>query len=124
MITQLGSSCRPTDAADTKDLVSDRSFRDNYANLYKSISDLTSSGSGTVHFRVYCRVRRRMNVSDLTLRQQKVAEGLDATETTIRLDPSNYHKFVEALEKDTPLKIQHRVWHILGPHVVRAKVCV
>ena len=73
-----------------------RSFRDNYANLYKSISDPTSLAAELYSAGLLSR-ETRMNVSDLTLRQQKVSVLLDATETTIRLDPSNYHKFVEAL---------------------------
>ena len=35
---------------------------------------------------------------------EKVFELLVATETAIRLDPSNYHKFVEALEKDSSMQ--------------------
>ena len=35
---------------------------------------------------------------------EKVSELLVATETAIRLDPSNYHKFVEALEKDSSMQ--------------------
>ena len=46
----------------------------------------------------------KKNIRNLILRQQKVCELLDATETEIRLDPSNYHKFVEALEKDSSMQ--------------------
>ena len=46
----------------------------------------------------------RDKINELTLREQKVTELLVATETTIRLDPSNYHKFVEALEKDSSMQ--------------------
>ena len=35
---------------------------------------------------------------------EKVFELLVATETAIRLDPSNYHKFVDALEKDSSMQ--------------------
>ena len=65
-------------------------------HLYKSISDPTSVAAELYSAGLLSR-ETRMNVSDLTLRQQKVSVLLDATETTIRLDPSNYHKFVEAL---------------------------
>ena len=33
-----------------------------------------------------------------------MSEILDAIETTIRLEPRNFHKFVEELEKDSSLR--------------------
>ena len=80
-----------------------RSFQRHYADLYKSIGDPTSLAAELYSAGLLSR-ETRMNISDLTLRQQKVSVLLDATETTIRLDPSNYHKFVEALEKDSSMQ--------------------
>ena len=40
----------------------------------------------------------------MTLTEQRVSELLDATETTIQLDPQNFHKFVEKLAKDSSMQ--------------------
>ena len=80
-----------------------RSFRDHYADLFESIRNpaplaarLYSAGLLSRH--------TRDKINELTLREQKVTELLVATETAIRPDPSNYHKFVEALEKDSSMQ--------------------
>ena len=80
-----------------------RSFQRHYADLFKSIGDPTSLAAELYSAGLLSR-DTRMNIFDLVLRQQKVSVLLDATETTIRLDPSNYHKFVEALEKDSSMQ--------------------
>ena len=80
-----------------------RSFQSHYADLFEAIGNPTilaarlfSAGLLSLH--------ARDKVNDLTLREQKVSELLVATETTIRQYPSNYHKFVEALEKDSSMQ--------------------
>ena len=80
-----------------------RSFQSHYVDLQTSIGDPTSLAAELYAAGLLSR-ETRMNISDLVLRQQKVSELLNATETTIRLDPSNYHKFVEALEKDSSMQ--------------------
>ena len=78
-------------------------FQEYYAELLKSIGDPTSLAAELYSAGLLSR-ETRINISDLTLRQQKVSVLLDATETAIRLNPSNYHKFVEALEKDSSMQ--------------------
>ena len=80
-----------------------RSFQRHYADLFKSIGDPTSLAAELYSAGLLSR-ETRMNISDSIHRQQKVTELLLATETAIRLDPSNYHKFVEALEKDSSMQ--------------------
>ena len=46
----------------------------------------------------------KKKLSDLILRRDKVTELLDATETATRLDPQNFHKFVEELDKDSSMQ--------------------
>ena len=47
----------------------------------------------------------RKKISDVTLtQQQKVLELLNATETVIRFNPENFHKFVDELKKDSPMQ--------------------
>ena len=46
----------------------------------------------------------RRKITQLSLTEQKVSTLLDATETVISLDPQNFYKFVNELEKDSPLQ--------------------
>ena len=80
-----------------------RSFQRHYANLFKSIGDPTSLAAELYSAGLLSRETRR-KIFELPLTEQKVSELLDATETAIRLDPSNYHTFVEALEKDSSMQ--------------------
>ena len=79
-----------------------RSFRSHCADLSEAIRYPTTLAATLYSAGVLsCETTRKIiELSDL----QKVTELLDATETTIRLDPSNYHKFVEALEKDSSMQ--------------------
>ena len=80
-------------------------FQEYYADLLKSIGDPTSLAAELYSAGLLSR-ETRINISvDLTLvDSQKVSVLLDAIETAIRLNPSNYHKFVEALEKDSSMQ--------------------
>ena len=80
-----------------------RSFQRYYADLFKSIGDPTSLAAELYSAGLLIRDTRR-KIYELPLTEQKVCELLDATETAIRLEPSNYHKFVEALEKDSSMQ--------------------
>ena len=46
----------------------------------------------------------RKRISELTLTEQKVSELLNATEAMIRVNPQNFDKFVDELEKDRPMQ--------------------
>ena len=80
-----------------------RAFQRHYADLFKSIGDPTSLAAELYSAGLLSR-ETRMNIFDLVLRKQKVSKLLDATETAIRLGSSNYHTFVEALEKDSSMQ--------------------
>ena len=80
-----------------------RSFQRHYANLLENVGNPTTLAARLYSAGLLSR-HARDKINDLTLREQKLTELLIATETTIRLDPSNYHKFVEALEKDSSMQ--------------------
>ena len=82
-----------------------RSFQRHYADLYKSIGDPTSLAAELYSAGLLSReTRKRICSRTLVEDSEKVSVLLDATETTIQLDPSNYRKFVEALEKDSSMQ--------------------
>ena len=81
-----------------------RSFRRHYADLFKSIGDPTLLAAELYSAGLLSRETRKRIYSRTLVESDKVSELLDATETAIRLDPSNYHKFVEALEKDSSMQ--------------------
>ena len=80
-----------------------RSFQRHYADLLEDIRSPTTLAARLYSDGLLSR-HARDKINELTLREQKVTELLVATETAIRLDPSNYHKFVEALEKDSSMQ--------------------
>ena len=81
-----------------------RAFQRNFADLFKSIGDPTSLAAELYSAGLLSRETRKRIYSRTLVESDKVSELLDATETAIRLDPSNYHKFVEALEKDSSMQ--------------------
>ena len=83
-----------------------RSFQRHYADLYKSIGDpaYTSLAAELYSAGLLSRETRKRICSRTLEDSEKVSVLLDATETTIQLDPSNYRKFVEALEKDSSMQ--------------------
>ena len=80
-----------------------RSFQRHYADLLETIGNPTPLAARLYSAGLLSR-HTRDKINELTLREQKVTELLVATETTIRLDPSNYPQFVEALEKDSSMQ--------------------
>ena len=86
-----------------------RSFRRLYADLFKSIGDPTSLAAELYSAGLLSQEARKRIYSRTLVDSDKVCELLDATETAIRLDPSNYHKFVRALEKDSSDPIQRHL---------------
>ena len=82
-----------------------RAFQRHFADLFKSIGDPTSLAAELYSAGLLSRETRKRIYSRTLVESDKVSELLDATETAIRLDPSNYHKFVEALEKDSSMQL-------------------
>ena len=80
-----------------------RSFQRHYADLLETVRNPVPLAARLYSADLLSR-HTRDKINELTLREQKVTELLVATETAIRLDPSNYHKFVEALEKDSSMQ--------------------
>ena len=80
-----------------------RSFRDHFSDLFESIQNPTTLSARLFTAGLLSRETRKRICSRTLVDSDKVSELLDAIETTIRLDPSNYHKFVEALEKDSSM---------------------
>ena len=74
-----------------------RSFRRYYADMLDSIDDPTLLAARLYSVDLLSRETRK-NISDLTRRQQKVSELLDAVETKIGQDTDNFYEFLEALE--------------------------
>ena len=70
--------------------------------LFNTLSAHTSVDG--VHPGLFIQETRKRICSRTLVDSDKVSELLDAIETTIRLDPSNYHKIVEALEKDSSMQ--------------------
>ena len=82
-----------------------RAFQRHYADLFKSIGDTTSLAAELYSAGLLSReTRKRIYSRTLVESDKMTCELLDATETAIRQDPSNYHKFVEALEKDSSMQ--------------------
>ena len=76
-----------------------RSFKDHFADLFKSVGDPTSLAAELYAIGILSLdTRNKIFSKGVFVDSDKVCLLLVATETTIRLDPSNYHKFVETLE--------------------------
>ena len=82
-----------------------RSFRDHFADLFESIQNPT-----TLSVRLYSagllslEIRNKILSRGVLVDSEKVSVLLVAIETTIHQNSSNYHKFVEALEKDSSMQ--------------------
>ena len=80
-----------------------RSFKSHYANLFNGIQNPVSLSARLYAVDLLSRDTKK-KIYELTLTEQKVSELLDAMETAIRLDPQNFHKFVEEMEKDSSMQ--------------------
>ena len=82
-----------------------RSFRDHFADLFESIQNPT-----TLSVRLYSagllslEIRNKILSRGVLVDSEKVSVLLVAIETAIHQNSSNYHKFVEALEKDSSMQ--------------------
>ena len=82
-----------------------RSFQRQYADLYRSIGDPSSLAAELYSAgQLSPDTKNKIFSRGVLLDSDKVALLLVEIDTRIRLDPSNYHKFVEALEKDSSMK--------------------
>ena len=80
-----------------------RSFKKHFADLSDGIQNPTSLANRMFSADLLSRYTRR-RISELPLTEQKVSTLLDVTETMISLDPQNFYKFVDELEKDSPMQ--------------------
>ena len=80
-----------------------RSFRDHFADLFVGIQNPIMLSVRLFTAGVLSRDTRK-KISELPITEQKVSTLLDATETMISLDPQNFYKFVDELEKDSPMQ--------------------
>ena len=82
-----------------------RSFRDHFSDLFESIQNPT-----TLSVRLYSagllplQTRNKILSRGVLVDSEKVSVLLVAIETIIHQNSSNYHKFVEALEKDSSMQ--------------------
>ena len=79
-----------------------RSFRRHFADLSESIQDPTILASRLYSAGMLSRERRN-SISFLQLSVEQIGQLLDAVEGQIKVDSQNFYKFVDELEKDTPM---------------------
>ena len=80
-----------------------RSFRGHFADLFESIQEPISLSArlfsaGLLH------IETKRTICSLERPAQQRNELLDAVERQIRADPQNFYKFVDELEKDSPMQ--------------------
>ena len=80
-----------------------RSFRDNFADLFEGIQEPISLSArlfsaGLLH------IETKRTICSLERPAQQRNELLDAVERQIRVDPQNFYRFVDELEKDSPMQ--------------------
>ena len=101
-----GSISEPEVQETSAESAESESFRKHYADLFETIRNPASLVARLYSAGLLSRDTRKRIYSRTLDESDKVSELLDATETAIRPDPSNYHKFVEALEKDNSNSMQ------------------
>ena len=80
-----------------------RSFKIHYAELFDAIQNPVCLSTCLYSIDLLSR-NTRNKIYELGLTEQKVSVLLDATETTIRLKPQNFYKFVEVLEMHSSMQ--------------------
>ena len=79
------------------------SFQSHIADLFYGIHDQVGLSYRLYAAGLLLRDTRR-KICELTLTEQRVSELLAAIETMISMDPQNFYKFVDVLEKDSPMQ--------------------
>ena len=80
-----------------------RSFKSHYADLFNGIQNPVSLSASLYAVDLQSRDTKK-KINDFQITEDKVSELLDATETAIRLDPQNFHKFVKEMGKDSSMQ--------------------
>ena len=80
-----------------------QSFRRHFANLSESIQNPKTLASRLYSAGLLSRERRN-NISSLQLSVEQIGQLLDAVEGQIKVDFRNFYKFVDELEKDSPMR--------------------
>ena len=80
------------------------SFQNHFADLYESIQNPTTLAVRLFTADLLSRETRKRICSRAVIDSDKVTEILDAVETMIRLDSSNFYKFVEELGKESSMQ--------------------
>ena len=79
-----------------------QSFRRHFADLFESIQNPITLASRLYSAEVLS-CERRNNTGSLQLSVEQIGQLLDAVEGQIKLDSQNFYKFVDELEKDSPM---------------------
>ena len=79
-----------------------QSFRRHFADLSESIQNPTTLASRLYSADILSRERRN-NIGSLQLSVEQIGQLLDAVEGQIKVDSQNFYKFVDELEKDSPM---------------------
>ena len=81
------------------------SFQDHFADLFESIQNPTTLSARLYSAGLLSReTRDKIFTRGVLVDSEKVSVLLVAIDTTIRLDPQKFSKFVEALEKDSSMQ--------------------
>ena len=79
-----------------------QSFRRHFADLSESIQNPTTLASRLYSADMLSRERRN-NIGSLQLSVEQIGQLLNAVEGQIKMDSQNFYKFVDELEKDSPM---------------------
>ena len=80
-----------------------RTFKKHFADLSDSIQSPTSLATRLYSADLLSRDTRR-TICSLQLPTQQVETLLDSVEGQIKMDPQNFYKFVDELERDSPMQ--------------------
>ena len=80
-----------------------RSYQEHFADLFEGIQEPVSLSLRLFSAGLLHRDTRR-TICSLERPVQQRTELLDAVERQIRVDPQNFYKFVDELEKDSPMQ--------------------
>ena len=80
-----------------------QSFQKHFADLSDSIQSPTSLATRLYSANLLSRDTRR-SIYSLQMLTQQMETLLDSVEGQIKMDPQNFYKFVDELEKDSPMQ--------------------
>ena len=92
-----------------------RSFKEHFADLFEGIQDPVVVLSARLFTADLLDRETRRTICSLVIPAQQRNELLNAVEGRIILDPQNFYKFVDELEKDRPMQhLCHKLRSTLG----------